>query len=318
MKEPPVNVGWGISLKQCDKGKYSWLGFWPWAAPFRLTIILNSRVRRHWHAGLPKDPWSVGQGFLGDQYLRCLCGYLPAKGTCWSNPICWTKWPDASVPRSIHPQKQCRAEGRSTQGRYDTGIFSFEPSVCPSAQLLKTKFASGNNSWCLLFAMPSASRAAFKQSLLGHGAFKTAISCAAGNVFQWSCGMARVRAGLWVNRLSVVSGNEVIPYDPCVDDEVTTYFNRRDVQEALHANLTGSLPGPWAGCSRYVRYSQYASTDFWPHACKSHGSHPSSFVGKEQVQRLLHALTQIVGFRNHTLKFSFCHTSTDKSDVSIY
>ncbi|XP_058097887.1 serine carboxypeptidase-like 34 isoform X2 [Magnolia sinica] len=37
-------------------------------------------------------------------------------------------------------------------------------------------------------------------------------------------------------------------YDPCVDYHVEAYFNRRDVQEALHANVT-KIPYAWTLCS---------------------------------------------------------------------
>nr|BAX09101.1 serine carboxypeptidase [Cryptomeria japonica] len=36
--------------------------------------------------------------------------------------------------------------------------------------------------------------------------------------------------------------------DPCIDAEVHTYLNRKDVQKALHANTSGRLPGPWDSC----------------------------------------------------------------------
>ncbi|GAB4817359.1 hypothetical protein N2152v2_004405 [Parachlorella kessleri] len=44
-------------------------------------------------------------------------------------------------------------------------------------------------------------------------------------------------------------------YDPCVDDEVTLYLNRPDVQRALHANTTG-LPYPWITCTPQINYSR--------------------------------------------------------------
>ncbi|XP_062229925.1 serine carboxypeptidase-like 34 [Phragmites australis] len=37
-------------------------------------------------------------------------------------------------------------------------------------------------------------------------------------------------------------------YDPCADHHVIDYLNRADVQEALHANVTG-IPYKWAPCS---------------------------------------------------------------------
>ena len=46
-------------------------------------------------------------------------------------------------------------------------------------------------------------------------------------------------------------------YDPCVDNEVTAYFNRPDVQAAMHANQTyNQLSYAWTGCSSVVQYSQ--------------------------------------------------------------
>lgn len=45
-------------------------------------------------------------------------------------------------------------------------------------------------------------------------------------------------------------------YDPCIDDEVEKYFNRPEVQRALHANVTGNVKGPWVSCSWEVQYSR--------------------------------------------------------------
>ncbi|KAI3849321.1 hypothetical protein MKW92_002907 [Papaver armeniacum] len=41
-------------------------------------------------------------------------------------------------------------------------------------------------------------------------------------------------------------------YDPCTDYYVEDYFNRKDVQRALHANLT-NLPYPYTPCSGVIR-----------------------------------------------------------------
>ncbi|XBI63596.1 hypothetical protein VPH35_043974 [Triticum aestivum] len=38
-------------------------------------------------------------------------------------------------------------------------------------------------------------------------------------------------------------------YDPCLDNYAAEYLNRRDVQDALHANTTGSIPYAWIACS---------------------------------------------------------------------
>lgn len=50
------------------------------------------------------------------------------------------------------------------------------------------------------------------------------------------------------------------PYDPCIDNAVAMYLNRADVQRALHANVSGTLPGPWAGCN-YAVFNGYSSYD---------------------------------------------------------
>ncbi|GLJ48800.1 hypothetical protein SUGI_1029020 [Cryptomeria japonica] len=41
--------------------------------------------------------------------------------------------------------------------------------------------------------------------------------------------------------------------DVCIDNEITSYLNRHDVQQALHANTT-ALPYPWEACSRVIEY----------------------------------------------------------------
>jgi len=38
-------------------------------------------------------------------------------------------------------------------------------------------------------------------------------------------------------------------YDPCTERYSTAYYNRRDVQTALHANVTGAINYTWATCS---------------------------------------------------------------------
>jgi len=43
-------------------------------------------------------------------------------------------------------------------------------------------------------------------------------------------------------------------YNPCIDDAVTKYMNRKDVQEAIHART--DLGYPWATCSPFLNYSR--------------------------------------------------------------
>eukprot|EP00850_Spirogloea_muscicola_P005258 SM000023S07714 [mRNA] locus=s23:1018730:1022593:- [translate_table: standard] len=44
-----------------------------------------------------------------------------------------------------------------------------------------------------------------------------------------------------------------VPYDPCLDNEVEEYLNRRDVQEALHVH---DSPRKWADCTDEIEYSR--------------------------------------------------------------
>ncbi|MED6195661.1 Serine carboxypeptidase-like 35 [Stylosanthes scabra] len=41
-------------------------------------------------------------------------------------------------------------------------------------------------------------------------------------------------------------------YDPCTEDYIAKYFNKKDVQKALHANIT-NLPYPYTLCSNVIR-----------------------------------------------------------------
>lgn len=46
---------------------------------------------------------------------------------------------------------------------------------------------------------------------------------------------------------SFVMQQETIKIDVCLDDETSAYLNRKDVQEALHAKLVGTIN--WSVCS---------------------------------------------------------------------
>ncbi|KAH7669235.1 Peptidase S10 serine carboxypeptidase protein, partial [Dioscorea alata] len=48
------------------------------------------------------------------------------------------------------------------------------------------------------------------------------------------------------------NGNLKAGYDPCISEYSDVYFNRPDVQEALHANVT-KLPYEWSHCSGVIR-----------------------------------------------------------------
>lgn len=50
-------------------------------------------------------------------------------------------------------------------------------------------------------------------------------------------------------------------YDPCTEAYVTKYFNRGDVQRALHANRTG-LPYPYSPCRSALRSQSLSQRPF--------------------------------------------------------
>lgn len=47
-----------------------------------------------------------------------------------------------------------------------------------------------------------------------------------------------------------------VAYDACVDNEVEKYLNLPEVQRAIHANVSGNLPGRWQDCTRKISYSR--------------------------------------------------------------
>ncbi|XP_047331909.1 serine carboxypeptidase 1-like [Impatiens glandulifera] len=49
-------------------------------------------------------------------------------------------------------------------------------------------------------------------------------------------------------------------FDPCTGNYVSEYLNLPEVQEALHANVSGSLPGEWESCNNYI----HAAWNDWP------------------------------------------------------
>ncbi|KFK25189.1 hypothetical protein AALP_AA8G078500 [Arabis alpina] len=57
--------------------------------------------------------------------------------------------------------------------------------------------------------------------------------------------------GLWN---SLPSG-----YDPCTEGYTEKYFNRKDVQRALHANIT-NIPYPYKSCSAVIKWSEAPTT----------------------------------------------------------
>jgi serine carboxypeptidase-like clade 2 len=48
-------------------------------------------------------------------------------------------------------------------------------------------------------------------------------------------------------------------YDPCTENYAEIYYNRPDVQKALHANISGIIPYNWTGC-RLVLSSRLTTT----------------------------------------------------------
>lgn len=55
-------------------------------------------------------------------------------------------------------------------------------------------------------------------------------------------------------------------YDPCTENYAEIYYNRPDVQKALHANISGIIPYNWTGC-RLVLSSRLSTTSSSARAC---------------------------------------------------
>lgn len=51
-------------------------------------------------------------------------------------------------------------------------------------------------------------------------------------------------------------GEPASKYDPCVDSEVELYLGRRDVQDALHANVSGKMDWRFETCNHNIKYSR--------------------------------------------------------------
>jgi serine carboxypeptidase-like clade II len=60
-----------------------------------------------------------------------------------------------------------------------------------------------------------------------------------------------VHAAMSKARAASVGNSFWPPYHPCVDEFLTTYLNRQDVQAAIHANITYK----WSDCSSLVHYN---------------------------------------------------------------
>ncbi|CAN1328519.1 Serine carboxypeptidase 24 [Linum perenne] len=56
------------------------------------------------------------------------------------------------------------------------------------------------------------------------------------------------------------SRSELLEYDPCSENYAEMYYNRVDVQKAMHANVTG-IPYKWTACSKVVAENWNDSDD---------------------------------------------------------
>ncbi|KAL5675481.1 hypothetical protein ACJX0J_011612, partial [Zea mays] len=115
------------------------------------------------------------------------------------------------------PGKGCSPALRAFLGAYDDiDIYSIYTPTCLLSNLSSASAAAGS-------ARPRPARLVAAPRLLSKHE-------------EWHRLMKRVPAG----------------YDPCTEAYVTKYFNRGDVQRALHANRTG-LPYPYSPCSEVIR-----------------------------------------------------------------
>lgn len=69
------------------------------------------------------------------------------------------------------------------------------------------------------------------------------------SIYTRSCTTPATDATLRKSRFknSLITTDRLAGYDPCISRYAEVYYNRPDVQKALHANVT-KIPYPWTGC----------------------------------------------------------------------
>lgn len=69
------------------------------------------------------------------------------------------------------------------------------------------------------------------------------------NIYAPKCD-TRLKASSNATEMNLSKGMRILAgYDPCFSDYVEEYFNRDDVQRALHANVSGKIDGRWKVCN---------------------------------------------------------------------
>ncbi|XXG51833.1 hypothetical protein AAC387_Pa03g0314 [Persea americana] len=73
------------------------------------------------------------------------------------------------------------------------------------------------------------------------------------NIYAPSCPASSAQTGQSLVLKMILLGSHVYSYeyDPCTENYAEVYYNRPDVQKAMHANSTG-IPHRWTACSRVI------------------------------------------------------------------
>ncbi|XP_078443403.1 alpha/beta-Hydrolases superfamily protein [Wolffia australiana] len=69
------------------------------------------------------------------------------------------------------------------------------------------------------------------------------------SIYTSTCGSAGGNATRRLRLRGTVIRRRSYGYDPCTESHAEKYYNRRDVQEAMHANASGSIRYKWTACS---------------------------------------------------------------------
>ncbi|RWR91150.1 serine carboxypeptidase 24-like protein isoform X1 [Cinnamomum micranthum f. kanehirae] len=82
---------------------------------------------------------------------------------------------------------------------------------------------------------------------------------------------------------NILLRGRVYGYDPCTENYAEKYFNRLNVQRAMHANLTG-IPYKWTACSDVLikswKDAQLGQPDGFP-------DHPHRVGGVEEWRHIM-------------------------------
>lgn len=67
------------------------------------------------------------------------------------------------------------------------------------------------------------------------------------NIYTETCKESQGRTSHYLKHRKNLKGSRIFGVDPCTENYAEIYYNRPDVQKAMHANSTG-IPYKWTAC----------------------------------------------------------------------